>query len=448
MEWSSRVLVAIFALSWTATGCARRSSDGAGVRETGNVDAGQVAPSASSAPSPVPPVVVRPAPVGCTVTGERVVDRGALGFRVSRVSDVRIAAHASRALVTFAVDGDHGCEQDGCGVFHELYAFDVDAHGTPAVPHPVRSASVGVSPSADGAPMVVGDELLVLSQGHAGAAAMTVPGQDSPDTMYLVRGDDVLWRSEKWFSGAYAGRASSDGALVVGTGIEWTQRRDGVGGPPSVRAFRIAKDMRPEGKLIVSRALEGAAYDAPAMATSNDRAAIAFRRGKTAGRGPHTLSAAWIDPETAKAEASPVTVDSGDVGPPALALDGDTLHIVFAKRERPADAYTLRHATWTRGAEAPSAPVALMPSGSGIAPALAMVGGRFAIAWSRVGAGNAASIHAGSGASIEAAAASAVVVSGTAKHAREPAWAETDGGAFLVWTERGASPRIRIARCE
>ncbi len=54
------------------------------------------------------------------------------------------------------------------------------------------AAAVGVSPSDDAVPFVMGGALHLFTQGHAGAAPMTMPGQDPPDTVYVVRDGKIL----------------------------------------------------------------------------------------------------------------------------------------------------------------------------------------------------------------------------------------------------------------
>lgn len=420
------------------------------------------APSASARPSPS---TVQVRAVACTPRAEVVVDKASVGFNVSDVVDVAVAANAGTALVAFAADGDHGCKVDGCYALHEAFAFEVgvvdaDADaGATTGPKPVKTSAAGISPRTDAVPLTLGGELYLLSQGHAGAAALQrAKGADVPDTMYLVRGDSLSWRSEKWFSGSYAA-AAGEGlrALVVGTGVEAAAFRNGTAGAPAVRAFPIALEKGPEGVLVTKATVtaegdESDGFDSPAVATSASRAALAYRRADRRMRkgeaGDRRVMVGWLDPVTARPTAAPIEVDHGDVGAPALVLDGETLHAVYAKRGTKQAPYVLMHATWTNGDARPSAPSSVAAATGARSPAIVRVAGNVALAWSSGDSDETGAVYAGFGASVEKAAAAAVLVSGAAKNARDPELAVGGDQAVLVWTEHGATRRIRVATCK
>ena len=379
-----------------------------------------------------------------------VVDASAVGFHVTDVVDLAVAATAGdHALVSFAVDGDHGCPYDGCYVTHDVFTFTVGS-GPPRVTAPPTSA-VGVSPSESAAPLVLDDELLLLTQGHAGAAPMSSPGQAAADTLFLVRGRDVVQRSEKWFSGVFAARGVGSSALVVGTGQESGWQRN-LGTAASVRALVVSAGGIGKGELVLSAAAPDARYDAPAVVANADRGALAFREQTGAGatvRG--RVFVAWVDPRTGKATGQLAPLASGDVGKPALLLDDDVLRIVWSQRASTHEPYELRYATWRAGDAAPGASV-LLPTTtrSALSPSLARVGDSYAVAFMDSADTRHGAVHAGFAAdSLEHAASAARPVSAAdVVNARDPRWGDAGSRAILAWSEHSAAgARVRWTWC-
>ena len=421
---------------------------------------------ASSGSSPVraaSPALPAPASAPCQAASDGVeVDRAALGLAVTDVVDVAIAATGDRALVSFAVDGNLGCVEDGCFVEHQVFQFAIGA-APPRVSAPPTSA-VGISPSESAAPLVVDGDLLLLTQGHAGAVPMPVPGQPwrgPADTLFLVRGSDVVLRSEKWFSGAFAAKGAGSRALVVGAGREAGWQRDPAA-PASVRIFVVsAQGIGPGERVrVAGDPAKGndVSFDAPAVVIDSERAAIAYREGRgmhavppgPADDGPRRIWVGWVDPHTGQVTRGPVMIGSGDAGKPALLLDQDVLHVVWAQRPSAAVPYQLRQVTWRAGDAAPGAEMALSASSrSALAPSLARVGSETAVAWMDSDGPRHGAVHAGIADSLEHAAATARRISpDDAVNARDPHWGEAGARAFLVWTEHHAGgARIRWTRC-
>jgi hypothetical protein len=312
---------------------------------------------------------------------------------------------------------------------------------------------------------VLDGDLLLLTQGHAGAVPMPVPGQPwrgPADTLFLVRGSDVVLRSEKWFSGGYAAKGAGSRALVVGAGREAGWQRDAAA-PASVRVFVVsAGGIGPGERVRVAGDTakgDDVSYDAPAVVTDGERAAIAYREVRApvhaapsgpAGDGPRRIWVGWVDPLTGQVSRAPVAVGSGDAGKPALLLDREVLHVVWAQRRSAAVPYQLRQVTWRAGDAAPGAETALSATGrSALAPSLAHVGSETALAWMESDGPRHGAVLAGIADSLERAAATAWRISADdAVNARDPRWGEAGAHAFLVWTEHHAGgARIRWTRC-
>jgi hypothetical protein len=376
---------------------------------------------------------------------------------VRDVSGLAIAATHDAALVTLSVSGDVGCPYDGCGVYGEAYALTFDANGVASKLTQPPAAAVGVSPSSDAVPFVMDGALHLFTQGHGGAAAIAGPGQDAPDTIYVVRDSKILKRTTKWFSGYFAVASTNDGAIALGTGEEWAWYKTGNDDAPrSARAFAIARDGTVTGELVdkTPHSLTGAPGDrpaemsAPAVAADGDRAAYAYQRTKKTN-GPKELVVGFVDTKTAKPIGAPVLVASGDIGKPAVLVQGDTLAVVWAARENANAPYVLRRATLKSGETAASAPSAIAtPTPTGLSPSLATIGRTVALAWMDAADTSHGAIWAGIGATIDdAARAGEKRSSADVKNARDPRWGAAGDRAALSWTEHDGPRRVRLAWC-
>jgi len=424
-----------------------------------------VAVVAKAEPSAAPAMPALAAP-SCRLGGAATVD-DSVRFRITDLADVAVAATHDAAIVTFALDGQYDCAVDGCYVYHELHALEVDSTGPNPRPRSLPTAATGVWRPADAAPFVLDGGLVVLTQGHAGPGG-AFGAQDRADTMYIVRDGAIVQRSWKWFSGAFAARGFGATGLAVGTGKEWDR---GAGpaapygyppppdvGPPSVRVFRLALDEPPHGELVVKGVIDPPsydpmfeAYDAPAIDGSEERAAIAYRWGRRGYRdawGSRSLFVAWVDPHTGKALAPPVQIAGGEVGAPALLIAGTTLHVVWSERGKGAP-YRLRHVRWVSGESAPEPATSIpTPTETAMSPSLTRVGEHIAIAWMHSDGGRHGSIYAGFGPTVEEAAGRGERQSGEdVRNARDPKWGGGGETALLVWSEHDGPRRIRFASC-
>jgi hypothetical protein len=449
----------------TPTPTAKPTGSGQGFAPTPQLSS----PSASlpeirtSTSTPTPTSNVAHAPLSCGIAGSAAVQ---VVKNVTDVNDLAVAATNDSALVTFDVEGDHGCPYDGCYVYGEAYQVAFDASSTPSKIAAPPAAMVGVSPGSDAVPFVMGGALHLFTQGHGGAAPTTMPGQDAPDTIYVVRDGKILTRSSKWFSGSFAAAPTSDGAIVLGTGVEWQWYRTGNDDSPrSARVFKVASDASVTGELVektgppVVASKPGARPDgmtAPAISAAGDRAAYAYHRTKKDG-AQKDLVVGLVDTKSGKPIGAPVLVASGDLGRPAVLLDGDTLHVVWAARDRASDPYTLRRATLRFAATATldagpselSAPSAIStPTSTALSPSIAKVGGSVALAWMDAADTKHGAIWAGAGATLDDAARAAEQRSAAdVKNARDPRWGATGDRAALAWTEHDGPRRVRLSWC-
>jgi hypothetical protein len=403
------------------------------------------------------------------------IDDSSMHVHVTEVSDLDIAAGETETVVTYAISGDVGCEQDGCSVLHEVHGAHVDLHDMRAEPLTVAwlgdarkrlprrqteqrglpASTTGISPSADACAFVLDGRPFVLTQGHAGAAPMLAPGEEAADTMYVL-GRDTAQRSVKWFSGRFAARGFGPVALALGTGVERVESPDLVG-PPSVRLFRLRLDAPTVGQLVTKMdAPTGGAgsdlggpqpgsFDAPSIDVSADRAAIAFRRHEPGAKGHSSaIVLAWVDRELAKLLSDLKTVARGDVGAPSVLVRGDTLHAVWSSRASAGGPYRLHHARWIAGGPAQEDPTELETGeGAALAPAIAAVGGAIALAWTSANG----AVYAGLGESVEDAALHATQRSQDRAGASEPKWAVDGRRVLLAWIEGDNGHRIRLVSC-
>ncbi len=438
-----RVTLTLWAL-FLVPACALRkpvpSSDGSGVASSLSTFGGS--PSVSSAPSAsaAPAVAAPPPGVGCALDAPQTlaVHASDLGMRnLTDVADLAVAVRGTEAIAVFAADGDQGCTMDGCYDYHRVFAARLDQQPVRIRTLPV--VKLGVSPSAVAAPVVLPDGLRVVTQGHAGAAATPMTNETPPDTLFLVAGETVEKRWEKWFSaGSLASVAAGDHALVVGVGAEWGYWRKGNGGPPSVRMLVIrGANLGNELLLKSPQAAPGWDYSAPAVATSGNLAAVAFLQKPRAGDTTSVvLRMGWVDAESGKLEGTVVQIATGDLGAPSIAIDGGRAHLIWAERVA-GSPYLLRHATWDHGGSKPSLPMPLVtPSDSAFAPASLHAGGHYLVAWTAGDQSAHGQVHFGaSRASFEQAALSAKPVSAATVNGRDPEMAVDGHQGVVAWTE-------------
>lgn len=392
------------------------------------------APVAVSSPV-VAPDVVAPT-VACTAIDRIDASDAAIGFHVTDLVDVAPAAVNDAAVITFAVDGDHGCDQDGCYEFHQTFAVDVD-HAKAGRPYHLKTSATGISPSEVAAPFVLGNDLFVLTKGHRGAAGMLEPGHDPPETEYVLQKNAI---TKRW--------PSSDASASVTASVGPTAWALALGGtepfgPTNVRAYRLDATTRTVSTIETVKA----PIDAPAIAASTDRVVIAYRVAARNRLTPPQILAVWLDPTTANAIGTPQVVASGDVGAPTIAIRGDEAHFVWARKKDAS--FVLMRASWAAADPKPSGAVELASNVNGLAPALAVVGNRFALAWTAGDErGTRGSIFAGFGGTVDEAASAAIVRSASdVKNARDPEWASSGSSALLVWSEHDGPRRIAGAWC-
>ena len=380
-------------------------------------------------------VSVTPAP-SCTPIDRVTLDDAAIGFRVTDLVDVAVAAANDEAVITFAVDGNHGCDHDGCFEQHRAFAIDVD-HSKTGRPYHLTTSAAGISPSEFAAPGALGSDLFVFTKGFRGAAGVPEPGHDAPGTEYQLQRNKI---AHKWpDSGANMRVTASAGAGAWGVGLGETE----AFGPYFVRAFHFESGARTMEQFPAT----GSLVDAPGVAASPDHVVVVFR-GKANGRfGGTWLYAVWLDPATAKPIGTPEALATGDVGAPTVTLGADTADFVWAQKT--GAAYVLMRASWAWGDPKPSAGVKLAAPASGLAPALARAGNGFALAWTEGDEkGTTGKIYAGFGDTIDAAAASAILRSSSdVKNARDPEWASSGTSTLLVWSEHDGPRRIAGAWC-
>jgi hypothetical protein len=226
--------------------------------------------------------------------------------------------------------------------------------------------------------------------------------------------------------GATELRARADGrlAIAVTTSADRIQAVvDAAGRARTVRIEAIPRD-----------AANPASFDGPAAAAGDGWGAVAYRSTRSGVSEIHLVA---LDANGMKGK--PVLLDSGLVGAPSLAFHGDTLHVVWAKRESTTSPDVLRVATWRAGG-VPTPPQRLMTIGrSAFAPSLAIDGEAFALAWMEGDATNGVVKAGMSRVSLVGAMTHAgIVSSGSAANARDPAIALDGDSAWVVWKELSA----------
>ena len=286
-----------------------------------------------------------------------------------------------------------------------------------------------------------GGEAGTLSLGATRAGAKTCAGgtiavQGRGATRGLATG-------QCHFSTAFAGAAHGETAIAVLDGIVDPAK----GSVPAVDAVVHAAGKSTAVRL-ESFPMPGTAtterpkVDALAGAASAGAAAAAYRVTRGAVQEIHVVRLGLDGKPAGKVEV----IDRGVVGAPALAFDGDTLHVVWAARGDDREPYVLRWTTWAAGA----APLPNQKLGTGVrsayAPALAIDGGRFLLAWAEgdmTGVVKAGASDRG----LAGALALAAAVSTPGSDAKSPAVAVDHEGMLVVWQSGSGELRASPLTC-
>lgn len=386
--------------------------------------------SASSRPAP-------PSPPRCTLGASTRVDltqasTGLVRRRAAR--GLSVARSAARTLVVLRVEGDSGCDHDGCSEAVPL-AFEVRP-GVAATLEPLESSAIGISPGVDVAALPTPAGPRALTQGHRGAAPP--PGSPEPERLFLSAvGAGPLARARGPSSGELHAAWAARGPLVAIAG--WEPRPGGLG-PPSVRVMPLPLDQA--SPKLRSHVLAWGVelrhrFEAPRLAAAGDRAAALFVRHQSAGdacdeggrcvplQAKDSLQGIWLDPTSAAPRGraqdlwvGPVEEPTGAMVPGALALAWST-------------SGELRGALWSEG-EAPRH-VALSLTGRSVALA-SLAGGHLALASAGPGG-----VEVRVGAGLEAAARAPAEQATGAGGVREVRLALDDRGeGHVVWVEAAA----------
>ena len=238
-----------------------------------------------------------------------------------------------------------------CYVLHNVFAFTVGSNPSRGCGRPRRPRSAflaGRERRSFGARRRASAVGPRVTRARCQCPYPVSRGNGPADTIFLVERHRRLEAAlRKWFSGVFAAGSTSDPALlVVGTGRETGAQR-GVGAA-SVRAFIVSREEIGRGELLRSAGAPSTGdvtrYDAPAVVAATNHAAVAFREAAgSTGAARSRIFVGWVEPRTGKVTTSAVPLAAGDVGKPALLLDGDTLHIVWAQRPSASAPYHLRH---------------------------------------------------------------------------------------------------------
>lgn len=296
-------------------------------------------------------------------------------------------------------------------------------------PHP-KDEPAG-SPLTWGIATTFGDELSTLSLGTTrsgargcGGGTVMLKGAGAGEGKAIAGG-------HCHFSTTLAGGARGDVAIAVTDGIVDPAK----GSVPAVDAIVFsagkAKPVRLESFAVPgTAATERPKVDALAAAASAGSVAAAFRVTRGAVQELHVVKLAPDGKQEGKVEV----IDRGVIGAPALAFEGDTLHLVWATRASEKDAYSLHWTKWAKG----GAPQAHQRLGTGVvsaySPSLAIDGSRFLLAWTegdKLGVVKAGASNSG----LTGALALAGVISNAGIDAKTPRVALDRGSMFIVWEE-------------
>jgi len=290
------------------------------------------------------------------------------------------------------------------------------------------------------------DELTTMSYGTSRSGS----GGCAGGSLVLKGAGAPLWVAEKscrlasGLAGAARGHvavALVDGPTQPPVAVKtWPAIADAiVFADGASKTIRLRADFE-EGKL--SR------IEAPAAAVGKTLMAVAYRVVSGAVRELHVVR---LDRSGAKV-ADAVVIDKGGAGAPTLAFDEDTLHVVWATRPSDKEPYALVASSIGPDTTAKPTPRTRLATGEGsaFAPALAIAGGRFALAW-MVGDDRSGVVRAGtSRKGLETAVSMARVVSNASANARDPEIGLDGEATFVVWHELGAGTgelRAAALRC-
>ena len=238
---------------------------------------------------------------------------------------------------------------------------------------------------------------------------MGVTGDMSPSPGFTVA---RFPHESEDFAGAIR---TPDEVAVVSVGKELSQ-----GGPDAATTGHAVRAVVGV-KSAVLRA--GADLRAPAVAASPSGVVAAFRSARK-------VHLAWLNPD-AEVDGAIADLGAGDVGAPALSLEGDVVHVVWAQRASNMEAYRLQYATWRRGDPKPSDPQPLDTGrAAAFAPTVIARAREIALGWMEEEGGR-ATVHFGVGATPAAAAA----IAGELSTGRDPELALVGGQYVASWMQ-------------
>ena len=211
-----------------------------------------------------------------------------------------------------------------------------------------------------------------------------------------------------------------DESLVVSVGQEYPERATADAASLG-RAIRAVVGVR--GDVLA----KGADLRSPAAAASKDFRVAAFRSTRH-------VHVAWVARD-GSADGAIAELGAGDVGAPAVAIEGDMLHVVWAQRASNVEGYRLEYTTWRHGDPKPSAPRTLDTGRrAAFAPTIAARPRELALAWMEEEGGK-STVRAGIGVDPEAAIAVAGDLSTPGVSGRDPELALAAGRFTIVWME-------------
>ena len=181
----------------------------------------------------------------------------------------------------------------------------------------------------------------------------------------------------------------------------------------------------------------------PALVMGEHGGAAAFRAGRT-------LNLVWLDP-AGKPKGTPLRLDEGELGAPALALAGPDVIAVWARRETKSAPYRLQ---WSRLAAfgSPSGARHVPTAGSALAPAVLADDESIVLAWMEGDAERRGAIYVARSKLDEARFAGRLISTPEETNARDPELSGTVGEPVLVYaafskTQPGGEVRFTRLRC-
>jgi serine/threonine-protein kinase len=243
--------------------------------------------------------------------------------------------------------------------------------------------------------------------------------------VHLGAKDEVLGsRAAPHASREFAAVVVAGQPLAVSVGDDF---RDGK---PTARVARTFVGFGDAGSVLRAWSPRDAtaAASAPALAVSpNGQLAVALKTQR------HVLLAR-LDGAGA-AQGGLRELGRGFVGAPALAWEGETLHVVWAQRATQNEAYRLYSASWRAGEPEPTASERLGTGGaSAFAPSVDAQPGRVLVGFMEEEEGK-GRVRVGAGKTLSEAVQAAVVLSKDGVDARDPKVALAGRRAWVAWTE-------------